>query len=453
MNESPRPPAPPSSEALLRYSILAQVEALLLGGCRAAAAVREVAARPHADPAGRAVRVSARTIQRWRAAYTESGIAGLEPKSRKRTETSVVLDEALVTFFQTEKESDPRASVPELIKRARERGILHGPIDRTTAWRACRRMGLPTRARPTKHEGDIRRWMYPHRMQCVLCDGKFFRAGAERLRRVALFFLDDATRFALEVRVGYSESSRLFLRGLHEMVMKCGLPDLLFLDHGPGFKSHDTRAVVEGGLGAWLVHGTVKYPQGRGVIERFNRTAQDQVLRSLDGAVEVDPDPGALTVRLRHYLNRYNNTPHETLGGDTPRQRWEAGRPLRLPEDEADLRRRFVVTLQRKVSADHIIQAGGKEWEAPRGLGAQTVQIARHVLDDKLWVLHDGKYVELAELDAEANATDRRGKAEGPVPTEGVPKTAATAAFDKDMQTVVGPDGGFHDHHPDTNNS
>jgi len=450
MTESPRPPAPPSSEALLRYSILAQVEALLLGGCRAAAAVREVAARQHADPAGRAVRVSARTIQRWRAAYQNGGIAGLEPKSRKRTETSIILDEALITFFKTEKEADPRASVPELIRRARERGMLHGPIDRTTAWRACRRMGLPTRPRPTKHEGDMRRWSYAHRMACVLCDGKYFRAGAGRLRRVALFFLDDATRFALEVRVGHSESSRLFLRGLHDMVMKCGLPEILFLDHGPGFSSRDTRAVIEGGLGAWLVHGTAKYPQGHGVIERFNRTAQDQVLRSLDGAVQVDPDPRALTVRLRHFLSRYNDTPHETLGGDTPRQRWETGRPLRLPKDEADLRRRFVVTDQRKVSADHVIQAGGKEWEAPWGLGGQTVQIARHVLDDKLWVLHDGKYVELAELDAEANATDRRGKAKGPLRAEGVPKTAATEAYEQDVRPVTGPDGGFTDNQ--TNN-
>ncbi len=447
MNESPRPPVQPSAEALLRYSILAQVEALLVGGCRAAAAVREVAARQHADPAGRAVRVSARTIQRWRAAYTESGIAGLEPKSRKRTDTSEVLNETLIAFFKTEKESDPRASVPELIRRARERGILHGPIDRTTVWRVCRRMGLPTRLRPTKREGDIRRWSYPHRGQCVLCDGKYFRAGAGRLRRVALFFLDDATRFALGVRVGHSESSRLFLQGLHEVVMAHGLPELLFLDRGPGFISHDTHAVVQGGLGAWLVHGTAKYPQGRGVIERFNRTAQDQVLRSLDKAIQVDPNPEALTLRLRHYLDRYNDTPHETLRGDTPRQRWEAGRPLRFPDDEADLRRRFVV--QRKVSADHIIQAGGKLWEAPRGLGEQTVQIARHVLEDKLWVLHEGKYVELAELDAHANATDRRGKAEGPVPTEGVPKTAATGAFEQDMQAVVGPDGGFHDHEPD----
>ena len=75
-------------------------------------------------------------------------------------------------------------------------------------------MGLPTRQRPHKRDGDTRRWRYAERMQCVLADGKHFRAGAARLRRVALFFLDDATRYGLAVVVGTAESSALFLRGL-----------------------------------------------------------------------------------------------------------------------------------------------------------------------------------------------------------------------------------------------
>ena len=83
----------------------------------------------------------------------------------------------------------------------------------------------------------------------------------------------------------------------------------------------------------------------------LNRTAGEQLLRSLDGAAEVDPACQALTLRLRHYLDRYNDTPHETLGGDTPRQRWEAGRSLRFPEDHAELYRRFVVREDRSVSA------------------------------------------------------------------------------------------------------
>jgi hypothetical protein len=308
-------------------------------------------------------------------------------------------------------------------------------------------MGLPTRARPSKREGDMRRWRYPQRMQCVLADGKHFRAGARRLRRVALFFLDDATRYGLHAVVGSSESTLLFLRGLHDMVSSHGLADLVYLDRGPGFISAHTLEVVQGGLGAWLIHGRARYPQGHGALERFHRTAGEQLLRSLDGAAEVDPACAALTLRLQHFLDRYNNTPHQTLGGDTPRQRWEAGRPLRFPEDHAELYRRFVVREDRKVSADHVIKLDGRLWEAPRGLGDSWVQVTRHVLDGRLWVLHEGRMVELAELDPHANATESRGSAadQQPLASEGVPRTAATLAFDRDLRPLVGPDGGFHD--------
>ena len=262
------------------------------------------------DLDGRLVRISVRTLQRWRAAWASGKLAALEPRQRTRTTTSQALSVELVAFLRTEKRCDPRASAPELVRRARERGIVPADlkIDRTSVWRACRRMGLPTRRRPHKREGDTRRWRYAERMQCVLADGKHFRAGAARRRRVALFFIDDATRYGLQVRVGTAESSELFLRALYQMVMRHGLADLFFLDKGPGFISKDTQAVVQGGLDALLIHGTTRYPQGHGAIERFNRTAYDQVLRSLDGAADVDPACAALTLRLRHFLERYNDT-------------------------------------------------------------------------------------------------------------------------------------------------
>ena len=61
----------------------------------------------------------------------------------------------------------------------------------------------------------------------MLADRKHSRAVAGRLRRVALFFLDDATRYGLlEALVRTAESSELFLRGLHEVVMHHRLADL-----------------------------------------------------------------------------------------------------------------------------------------------------------------------------------------------------------------------------------
>ncbi len=60
----------------------------------------------------------------------------------------------------------------------------------------------------------------------MLGDGKALPQRPE----VALIFLDDATRYGLAVWVGTSGSTELFLHGLHELVLRHGRLEALFLD-------------------------------------------------------------------------------------------------------------------------------------------------------------------------------------------------------------------------------
>jgi len=120
-----------------------------------------------------------------------------------------VLPEAFVAFPRIEKEADPRASSPELIRRAHELGMLRPQplVDRIMVWRANQRMELAPLRKPYKREADTRRFVFPHRMMMVLADGKHFRAGAARLKRVASFFLEDATRY-MPATFGTTQPSR-----------------------------------------------------------------------------------------------------------------------------------------------------------------------------------------------------------------------------------------------------
>lgn len=282
----------------------------------------------------------------------------------------------------------------------------------------------------------------------LLSDGKYFRAGIGRLRRVALFFLDDATRYGLHVVVGTSENTVVFLLGLYETIVRHGLMSIVFLDQGPGFISLDTADVVRR-LGALLIHGETAYPQGHGKIERFHRTASDQLLRGLDRRPDVDPDCGALQVRLQHYLREvYNHTPHESLDGDTPAQRWQAdARPLRLPDSRRAVRQKFVVHFERDVSNDHVVSVDSVPYEVPRGHAKETVTIERHVLDSTLSMLHDGRMVTLLPADLEKNAREHRArKRSDDEPVEHPPaKSAADMAFEREFAPVVSADGGFID--------
>jgi putative transposase len=451
---TPRAPHPSSSEAIFRYTVVSRVQIRVHGGQKQADAVRAVAGEAHLTLGGTRRLVGKRTIYRWLAAFREDGLEGLEPKARPSSDSSDVLPNRFLGFLREQKEADPKASFPEIIRRARLVGALKPGehVDRGTVWRAAGRMGLDTRCHRTRKDADVRRFEYANRMQMMLADGKHFRAGEGRVKRVALFFLDDASRYGLHVVVGTSENASLFLRGLYETVRRHGLMKAIFLDNGPGFIALDTIAAVAKLDANWIT-GTAGYAAGHGKIEKFNQTAQDDVLRYLPDNPEVDPDCGALELRLQHWLREvYNHEPHSALGKDTtPTQRWEADeRPLRFPDDDADLRRRFVVHEHRTVSNDNVVSFDGVIYEIPLGHRRDRIQLHRHLLDDTIAMIHDGRLVRLAPVDPVANATSGRARPgqEPETAKPRLPPSAAELAYRRDYAPVVGLDGGFAD--PDT---
>ncbi|MCP4755421.1 MAG: transposase family protein, partial [Proteobacteria bacterium] len=310
----------PSNEALFRYQVLSQVFVQEHKGEKRSRAIKAVAAKEHVSVDGKYRTICGRTIYRWLNLFEMHGFSGLIPAQRVPSQGSAALPRPLIDFIADQKTADPLASVPELIRRATLKGIITPDqnINRVTAWRTLKRMGIDVSRRKTTEHADQLRFSYPHRMQMVLCDGKHFRVGEGRLRRVALFFLDDSSRMGLHVVVGSSENKELFLRGLYETILSYGLMDALFVDNGSGFKANDAIEVLRK-LNVLFIHGTAGYAEGHGKIERFNRTVKEQVIRLFNGNPEIDPDCAALELRLRHYLHQmYNLSPHESLDKNCP---------------------------------------------------------------------------------------------------------------------------------------
>lgn len=435
--ELPKVPTEISAEALFRHRIVAAVLALQLLGNKRASAVSITVQCVHVTESGAVRPVSARTLYRWIASYAKGGIAALEPEARKVKTTA--LSDSLVAFLRKEKTHDPDASIPEILRRARQQEIIDATerVNRATVWRLAGRLGLPLTSRSAKALTDMRRFAYPHRMRMVLVDGKHFRAGAARLKRVVFFFIDDCTRRVIGLVVGASESSALLLRGLFEVIRQVGKMDVLYFDRGPGFIANDTHAVCVR-LGICFIHGRERYPEGHGKVEAFNKTAHHDVLRALTRA-DVDPDFGSLELRLRHYVeHQYNVRPHESLDRQTPLQRWNADeRELVFPRDHDELRSRFVLTESRRVSADNIASVDGAHYEVPTGHAHKSIPVERHLLAHTVWIVHEGRLVQLHPVDLEHNAEDRRGRSDKTAhQIREVPETAAAMAFAKDYGPV-----------------
>lgn len=161
------------------------------------------------------------------------------------------------------------------------------------------------------------------------------------------------------------------------------------------------------------------------------------------------PPAVALELRLRHYTDKvYAHRPHESLGGDTPWQRFHQDpKPLRFPDDEHSLRNKFEVSVERRVTSDHVVSLDSVSYEMPRGYAGRKVTLRRRLLDGSIGFLHDGKLIDLHTVDLVGNARAQRAKDRQSHEREHdspPPITAAELAFQREFGPVVDADGGFH---------
>jgi putative transposase len=118
----------------------------------------------------------------------------------------------------------------------------------------------------------------------------------------------------------------------------CGIPQMLYTDHGSDFTSRHIEQVTAD-LKIRLIFSTVGKPRGRGKIERFFASLSQVFLSRLKGSGRSGKGRSAtlalpqLSRELETYLiHEYLVSPHSTTS-QAPQARWEAGGFLpQMPE-------------------------------------------------------------------------------------------------------------------------
>lgn len=110
----------------------------------------------------------------------------------------------------------------------------------------------------------------------------------------------------------------------------CGIPQVLYTDHGSDFTSRHIEQVAAN-LKIRLIFSGVARPRGRGKLERFFDSLSQVLLSRLPGYARTQTDRKAvltlpeLSGEIETYLiGEYLVTPHSTTG-QAPQARWEAG--------------------------------------------------------------------------------------------------------------------------------
>ena len=195
---------------------------------------------------------------------------------------------------------------------------------------------------------------------------------------------------------------------LKSAVAKYGVPKVLNFDNGSAYKNRQMELL------AARVGSTINYcrpytPTAKAKIERWFRTMKDQWMASLDLRDFHSLD--ALHGSLSAFVRSYNLTPHSSLKGKSPQDRFfsEPERIRRL--DMQRIEESFLLELERRVSADSVIVIDGVEYEVDYRFSKQRITL-RYSPDMKdIFVLErDGSLTPIRLLNKQENASIKREK-------------------------------------------
>ncbi len=369
--------------------------------------------------------VPLRTLQRWHTAYQRGGLDGLTdtPRRDRGTHRLPPQLQALIEGLALVK---PRASVAAITRRAQAAAADHGW--KPPSYAVVRRLvddldpamvtlahdgPVPYRdryelvwRRAAKHPND--QWQADHtELDILVVDA----AGAPA-RPWLTVVEDDCSRAVCGYHVFLDAPSAMNTGlALRQAIWPtadpdwpmCGIPDVLYVDHGSDFTSHQL-AVTALELKMRIVFSAVARPQGRGKIERYFGSITTELLPELPGHLAVGQRHPTPTLTLAELSDRigdfivgtYHQRIHPELGV-TPQQAWTGDGWLpRLPDSlEALDELLLTVPTTRKVHRDGIRFQGLRYLATTlAGYVGEAVTIRYDPRDiTEIRVFHDNQYL------------------------------------------------------------
>ena len=310
--------------------------------------------------------ISLSTARRWVSRYRKAGLPGLVRKSRQDRGVSRCLNnevKKLIEGLALEKPPKSKAHIYRQIESYCDRqkqtapsySTVYGIIrdldpalvtlahDGTKAYR--QEFDLLYRS---EAEGSNAIWQADHTLLDI-----WIKDEKEQPQRPWLtVIMDDYSRGIAGYFLSFSAPSAIQTAlALRQAIWRkqdanwqlCGIPKVLYTDHGSDFTSQHIEQVCLD-LKIQLIFSQVGQPRGRGKIERFFLTVNQMLLSKLEGYAPIGhKSPQAvltlteLTAELDQFICEYNQSPHSETK-EAPEKRWSAtGFLPQLPESIEDL--------------------------------------------------------------------------------------------------------------------
>ena len=295
--------------------------------------------------------IDPRTARRWATRYRKNGLAGLIRKTRSdktKSQMSTQLQHVLEGLALKRPPFSIRAIHRQAIDLAKK--LNQRPPSYSSVYALVR--GLEPALLMMAHEGTksyadkfdlVHRteakgpnaiWQADHTQLDIILNDR-----GEPRKPWLTIILDDYSRAVAGYALSFSAPSAIQTAlALRQAIWRkaqpawhiCGIPQVLYTDHGSDFTSQHIEQVMAD-IKVQLIFSAVGRPRGRGKIERFFRSLSQVLLPRLlvyEPAGRQNSGPvslAQLSAEIEKYLvNEYNMVPHSATG-QGPQERWESG--------------------------------------------------------------------------------------------------------------------------------
>jgi transposase InsO family protein len=350
------------------------------------------------------------TIKYWYHNYLRAGFDGLLPSSRSDSGKPRKLDDDLQARIRHLKTNYPRMSAAAIFRQLRENGtVTANQLSESTVTRFIRQFELEMK---TTASHEMRRYERPHINEVWCGDssaGPYLKMPDGKKHRVFIIALiDDASRLIVGIDVFFNDNFVNLMSVMKSAVARYGHPQIYNFDNGSAFKNRQME-LLAARTGSVLHYNQPYTPTQKAKIERWFRTMKDQWLACLD--IRDFMSLSALRKDLLAYVLRYNQTPHSSLGGMSPQDRFfsEPQHIRRLSDEEIE--KHFLLEIERRVSIDSVITIDQVAYEVDCRFAKKRVCLRYSPDMEKIFIVEtDGTFTPIRLLNKQENAFVKRQK-------------------------------------------
>lgn len=238
------------------------------------------------------------------------------------------LDEELQERIRYFKTNYPRMSAAAIYRQLKSDGsVINGQVSESTVSRFVNRLQLELRQTPNK---DMRRYERPHINEVWCGDSsvgpRLTDLDGKKHRVYIIALIDDASRFITGIDVFYHDNFISLMSVMRSAIAKYGRPKVFNFDNGKSYKNRQME-LLAARIGTTLSYCQPYTPTGKAKIERWFRTMKDQWMAALD--MRDFHSLEELRGSLYAFVQQYNQSPHSSLRGCSPQDRF-------FSEPEAD---------------------------------------------------------------------------------------------------------------------